>query len=185
MEDMEIIDLYWSRNEEAISHTQQKYGAYCTKIANNILYNREDSMECVNDTWLKAWNAMPEERPNLLAAFLGAITRNLSLDRYRKTHADKRGKGEAELVFDEMQDCLTTDGPEQQLEANQLTEHINAFLENMEKESRMIFVRRYWYMDSIKEIAERYEMSDSKVKSSLLRSRQKLSAYLVKEGYAV
>lgn len=185
MEDMEIIDLYWSRNEAAISHTQQKYGAYCTKIANNILYNREDCMECVNDTWLKAWNAMPEARPNQLAAFLGAITRNLSLDRYRKSHANKRGKGEVELVFDELQDCLAADGPEQQMEMNQLTEHINMFLEKMEKENRMIFVRRYWYMDSVKEIADRYEISEGKVKSSLFRSRKRLSEYLVKEGYII
>ena len=185
MEDNEIIDLYWDRDETAISHTQQKYGAYCTKIANNILYEKEDSLECVNDTWLKAWNSMPQERPNLLAAFLGAITRHLSLDRYRRKHAGKRGKGEAELIFDEMQDTLTSDGPEQQIEALQLTAHINLFLDKIGKENRMIFVRRYWYMDSVKDIAKRYEISESKVKSSLLRSRKKLPAYLAKEGYVL
>lgn len=183
MEDTDIIDLYWQRDEQAITHTQQKYGNYCTKIANNILYDREDSLECVNDTWLKAWNAMPDERPNLLQAFLGAITRNLSLDRYRKNHASKRGNGETEMIFDEIRDCLTTEGPEKHLESDLLTEHINSFLKKMEKESRIIFVRRYWYMDPVKEIANRYRISESKVKSSLLRSRKKLSAYLVKEGY--
>ena len=104
MEDEKIIDLYWNRDQGAIGHTAEKYGSYCGRIAKNILLNKEDCEECVNDTWLRAWNAMPDERPAILSAFLGAITRNLSLDRYRKLHTAKRGKGEVEFIFDELTD---------------------------------------------------------------------------------
>ena len=124
--------------------------------------NKEDCEECVNDTWLRAWNAMPDERPAILSAFLGAITRNLSLDRYRKLHTAKRGKGEVELVA-----C------------------INHFLKNLPKEHRVMFVRRYWYFDSITEIAERCACSEAKVKTTLFRVRGKLLDYLKKEGYAL
>lgn len=185
MEDEKIIDLYWERNQSAITETEGKYGAYCHRIAWNILYNREDCEECVNDTWMRAWNAMPMERPGILSAFLGAITRNLSLDRYRKLHSKKRGEGEVAYVFDELTDCVAKEGPEQQADVNALTEALNVFLGKMEQESRMIFVRRYWYMDSIEAIAAKYAISESKVKSSLFRSRNKLRTYLQQEGFTV
>ncbi len=185
MEDEKIIDLYWDRDQSAIVKTEEKYGSYCHRIAWNILYNKEDSEECVNDTWMRAWNSMPTERPNILSAFLGAITRNLSLDRYRRQHAKKRGEGEVAFVFDELQDCLTIDGPEQQIDANLLVDALNHFLEKMEKENRIIFVRRYWYMDSIEAIAKRFSISESKVKSSLFRSRNKLRDYLQQEGFSL
>ena len=185
MEDEKIIDLYWNREQTAIIETEAKYGAYCHHIAWNILNNNQDSEECVNDTWLRAWNSMPTERPGILSAFLGAITRNLSLDCYRKKHAKKRGEGEVMYVFEELQDCFLNDGPEQQSEANALVEALNYFLSKMEKDNRMIFVRRYWYMDSVEGIAKRYGISESKVKSSLFRSRNKLRDFLQKEGFAV
>lgn len=185
MEDEKIIDLYWDRDQSAILKTEEKYGSYCHRIAWNILYNKEDCEECVNDTWMRAWNAMPTERPNILSAFLGAITRNLSLDRYRKQHAKKRGEGEVAFVFDELQDCLMAEGPEQQMDANLLVDALNRFLERMEKENRIIFVRRYWYMDSIDAIAKRFSISESKVKSSLFRSRNKLRDYLQQEGFSI
>ncbi len=185
MEDEKIIDLYWERNQRAVGVTEEKYGAYCRKIAWNILYNQEDCEECVNDTWLRAWNAMPDERPCMLSAFLGAITRNLSLDRYRKLHAGKRGNGEMAYVYDELSDCIAGEGPEEQADANALTETLNAFLKQTEKENRMIFIRRYWYMESVGAIAKKYGISESKVKSSLFRTRNKLRAYLHKEGYQV
>lgn len=183
MEDEKIIDLYWNRNQEAIQRTEEKYGTYCKRIAWNILANHEDCEECVNDTWMRAWNSMPSERPNLLAAFLGAITRNLSLDRYRKQHAKKRGAGEVTFVYDELRDCLSDEGPEQQMDAELLVEALNRFLQQMERENRIIFVRRYWYMDSVSEIAKRFSISESKVKSSLFRSRNKLRSYLQQEGF--
>lgn len=185
MEDERIIELYWERNQQAIAATEEKYGAYCRKIAYNILYNHEDCEECVNDTWFRAWNAMPDERPGILSAFLGAITRNLSLDCYRKLHSKKRGNGEMTYVFDELSDCIAGDGPEQQADANALAEALNDFLQQTEKENRMIFIRRYWYMESVSAIAEKYGISESRVKSSLFRTRKKLHKFLLREGYAV
>ena len=183
MEDEKIIDLYWARNQSAIAETEQKYGNYCRKIAGNILYSREDSEECVNDTWLKAWNSMPEERPSILSAFLGAITRNLSLDRYRRHHAAKRGGGEVSYIFDEMWDCAGGENPSEWVEQQALVECINTFLEELDAESRVLFVRRYWYMDSIADIAGRFGFSESRVKSNLFRTRNKLRMRLVQEQF--
>lgn len=183
MEDEKIVDLYWDRNQSAIAETEQKYGSYCRRIADNILYSREDSEECVNDTWLKAWNCMPQERPSILGAFLGAITRNLSLDRYRRHHAAKRGSGEVSYIFDEMRDCAGGENPSEWAEQKALVECINAFLEELETESRVMFVRRYWYMDSISDIAARFGFSESMVKSNLFRTRNKLRTRLIQEQF--
>ena len=147
MEDEKIIALYWDRDQTAIAETQQKYGRYCGSIAHNIVHDAQDAEECVNDTWMRAWNSMPRERPHLLAAFLGAITRNLS-----------------------------------QIERKELAASINRFLEGLDRESRIIFMRRYWYMDGIGAIAGRLAVSESKVKSSLYRSRGKLRMHLEREG---
>ena len=185
MEDEKIIDLYWERSERAIAETERKYGAYCRSIATHILYNQEDSEECVNDTYLRAWNAMPKERPAILSAFLGAITRNLSLDRYRKNHSAKRGGKEVAFVFDELIDCVSKEDGLQSLEEKELVESLNCFLKGLRQEQRVLFLRRYWYMDSIAEIAARYSMSESKVKSILFRTRKKLWEQLQKEGYVL
>lgn len=182
MEDEKIIELYWERNQSAITQTEQKYGSYCRRIADNILYDREDCEECLNDTWLRAWNSMPTERPRILSAFLGAITRNLSLDRYRRKHSAKRGKGEIPYIFDELRDCAGREEPSAHIEQKELISGINRFLAGLDTESRVIFVRRYWYMDSIGTIAGRLAVSESKVKSSLFRSRKKLREYLEREG---
>ena len=133
MEDEKIIDLYWNRDQGAIGHTAEKYGSYCGRIAKNILLNKEDCEECVNDTWLRAWNAMPDERPAILSAFLGAITRNLSLDRYRKLHTAKRGKGEVEFIFDELTDQEDKKEPSHYIEEQELVACINHFLKNLPK----------------------------------------------------
>jgi RNA polymerase sigma-70 factor (ECF subfamily) len=185
MEDTKIIDLYWDRDETAIRHTAEKYGRYCAKIAANILDDKGDCEECVNDTYWRAWNAMPTERPEILSAFLGAITRNLSLDRYRKSHRKKRGQGKMALVYEELKECVGESEMEHQVNAMALTACINQFLAEMEKENRIIFVRRYWYMDSTAAIAGRLCVSESKVKSSLFRSRKKLRSVLVQEGFEV
>lgn len=182
MEDQAIVQLYWDRKEEAITQTQEKYQHYCYKIAWNVLENQMDSEECVNDTYLKAWNSMPDQRPDLLKAFLGTITRNLSLDRYRQIHSKKRGGGNYEAVLDDLTDCMTQDGPEQQLEITMLTELLNQFLESLDPETRRIFVRRYWYMDPMKEIATRMDISEGKVKTVLYRTRRKMAGFLQKEG---
>lgn len=182
MEDKQIIELYWKRDQSAITQTEQKYGGYCRRIANNILSNWEDCEECINDTWFRAWNAMPEERPYMLGAFLGAITRNLSLDRYRRKYAARRGSGEVPYIFDELRDCIGGEDPTAYVELAELVDALNRFLLRLNEEGRVMFVRRYWYMDSIETIAKRLGVSESKVKSSLFRSRKKLHKFLEKES---
>ncbi|MBQ7840563.1 MAG: sigma-70 family RNA polymerase sigma factor [Lachnospiraceae bacterium] len=183
MEDEKIIDLYWARQENAIMETDKKYGNYCRSISLHILKNQEDTEECVNDTWLRAWDTMPPKRPDFLAAFLGKITRNLSISRYRMTHAQKRGSGEVDLLLMELEECLpSAKSVEEEIEGKETVAAINRFLYQIDEESRNIFVRRYFYVDSIKEIANRFDVSESKVKSQLFRIRNRLKDHLEKEG---
>lgn len=182
MEDIKLLELYESRNEEAITYTKAKYGVYCLSIAMRILQNREDAMECENDTYLKAWNTIPPKKPAPLSAYLGAITRNLSLDRLRKKNALKR----SELVwvsFEELEECIPSGKSiQEELEAKELADYLSAFLNKLSWDERNVFLNRYWYFLSIKEISEKYGFTQSKVKMMLLRTRDKLSAYLSKEG---
>ena len=186
MEDSRIISLYWARSEQAITETDKKYGAYCRRIADNILNDRQDSEECVNDTWLRAWNAMPPQRPSKLAAFLGTIARNLALDRWRESRTKHRGGGQVELALEELAECISSrDGEERWMEELVLTEVLNRFLTILPQESRIIFLRRYWYLCPVKEIARSMGVSENKVKMSLMRSRNKLRELLEKEGITV
>lgn len=186
MEDQKIVDLYWARSERAIDETDRKYGRYCGAIAFNILHNREDSDECVSDTYLQAWNSMPTERPSLLGAFLAKITRNLSLNRYRTAHAQKRGGGETAALLDELAECVAgNDSLESTVDEMETARSIDRFLQTLDKESRVFFVRRYFYADSIAYIANRFGASESKVKSNLMRTRTKLRSWLEKEGVTV
>lgn len=183
MDDEQIVDLYWARSEIAISETANKYGRYCHSIAYNILHNNEDSEECVNDTYMRAWGAVPPQRPNRLSAFLGKITRNLSLNRYEKYTAQKHGEGQVPMALDELQECIpVSDNVEQVIEDAELVELFNHFLATLPQEVRKIFMRRYWYLSSIKEIAEDYGFNESKVKMILLRARNELKQILEKEG---
>ena len=183
MEDNGIVDLYWERSETAISETSKKYSRYCRFISFNILRNNEDAEECVNDTYLRAWNAMPPNRPNCLATFLGKITRNLSLDKFKKYNAEKRGLGQTELVLSEVDDCVPSSSTvEQDIAEKELVEILDRFLENLPKEKRIMFMQRYWYLMPIKEIAERSGESESQVKSALFRTRNNLKTILEKEG---
>ena len=183
MEDRQIIDLYFRRDEDAIVRTREKYGGYCYRIAANILSAHEDAEECVSDTWLRAWNAIPPARPNPMRPFLGRITRNLALSRWRKSRAAKRGGSEAALCFEELSDCLPggTD-PERIVEAKVLEEAVNAFLAALKQNERSVFLARYWYFAPVREIAARTGKTESAVKSSLLRTRRKLYDYLNGEG---
>ncbi|MCI6729551.1 MAG: sigma-70 family RNA polymerase sigma factor [Candidatus Faecousia sp.] len=182
MDDNLIIDLYWSRSEAAISETDRKYGPYCRSIAYGILQNHEDSEECVSDTWLRAWEAMPPQRPNRLSAFLGKITRNLALDRFDYHHAAKRSAAFDQLLS-ELNECIPDRRDDYaQLELTQLLNH---FLRSLPREHRNLFLRRYWYCESIEDLAKRYTMSQSAVKSNLFRTRNKLKAYLEKEGVGI
>jgi RNA polymerase sigma-70 factor (ECF subfamily) len=184
MNDAEIVLLYWERNEQAIPATAEKYENYCTTIARNILGNREDAEECVNDTYLNAWNAMPPHRPAILATFLGKITRNLSLNRFRHNTADKRGGGPLPAVLDELSELVSGgDDVEQAFQTGELVKAIDAFLDTLSPEKRCIFVRRYWYTDSISDIAVRFGMKDGAVTMTLSRLRKKLHSYLEERGF--
>lgn len=186
MEDKRILDLYWARSERAISETADKYGRYCHFIAYGILQNAEDSEECVNETWLKAWGLMPPKRPDRLSTFLGKITRNLSLNRYKQYTAEKRGGGQTALALDELQECIpASDRVERIVDDLVLTEVLNRFLASLPVERRKIFMRRYWYLSSVKEIAEDFGIGESKVKMALLRSRNELKNLMEKEGIAL
>ena len=186
MDDTAIIELYWTRSETAIEETDNKYGGYCTKIAMNILQNREDSEECVNDTYLKTWEAVPPQRPVIFISFLGRITRNLSLNKYKERNTQKRGGSEINLLLSELEDCIPSgNNTEAEYEASTITKTIDNFLYSVDSSNRIIFVRRYWYADSIESISKRFSMSESKVKSILFRTRSKLKNYLEKEGVMI
>ena len=183
MEDSKIIDLYWARKEQALSETDAKYGSYCRTIAHNILHNHEDTEECVSDTWLHAWNAMPPQRPGVLSAFLGRITRNLSFDRCKYQQAEKRGGGALPLALDELGECIPArSGVEHELEHRELAAAIDAFLRALPEKECNLFLRRYWCVDTIEDIANSFGFSQSKVKSMLLRTRKKLRRELEQEG---
>ena len=182
MEDSKIIELFWERSENAISEADAKYGKYCYAIAYNILYSEPDSEECVNDTYLRAWNAIPPERPLHLRAFLGRITRNLALNRYAVLHAKKRGNG-TELALEELAEVLADPDSEiDRAETDALREALNRFLGSLPRDTRIMFVRRYFYLLSITEIADGLGASENRVKVTLHRTREKLRSYLEKEG---
>ncbi len=183
MEDSKITDLYWERAEIAIGETAKKYSRYCHSISFNILHNKEDAEECVNDTYLNAWNAMPPKRPNCLATFLGKITRNLSLDKFKKYSAEKRGRGQMEIALSELDEVIpSTTSVEQAINEKELAELLDKFLGGLPKQKRIIFVQRYWYLMSIKAMAEQLSISESQVKSTLFRIRSELKSHLKREG---
>ena len=183
MDDNQIIDLYWSRQETAISETKKKYEKYLFSIANHILAHYEDAEDSVNDTYLGAWNTMPPHRPAVLSTFLGKITRRLALKKHRMNTAGKRGGTKADLSLDELSDCIPANCTiDDQLDNRELVSVLNDFLTGLPAPQRQVFVCRYWYCDSIAEIAQRFSWSESKVKMTLLRTREKLRLRLKKEG---
>ncbi|MFR3484780.1 MAG: RNA polymerase sigma factor [Clostridia bacterium] len=182
MDDEQILDLYWKRSESAITETAKKFGRYCWTIAWNILSDAADAEECENDVYLAAWNTIPPKRPAHLAIFLGRLTRNIALDKYDYKTAQKRNQ-KFEQILSELEDCLVSPhSVETQYEAGQTAETINRFLREQPYESRAVFLRRYWYSDSIRDIAKQFGISESKVKSMLFRTRNRLRQYLEKEG---
>lgn len=184
MTDDQIIDLYWSRNEQAITYTDHAYGHKLQNVAGHILMKYEDAQECVNDTYLKTWNSIPPQRPTYFFAFLAKICRHLA---FGKLDWDKAQKRRAEVVTlsEEMQLCIPDRGWERRLEAQEIGHLLNEFLAVTPEESRVIFLRRYWYGDSVAEIAQRLDIGQSKVKTSLHRTRAKLKSFLEKEGIRV
>lgn len=186
MTDYDIVKLYLDRKETAIKETDKKYGSYCHTIAENILRSRPDSEECVNDTYLKAWNSIPPSKPQRLSTYLGKITRNLAINRYNRLRAEKRGGGEAELILSELEGCLPSEyTTEKEYDEKQLVKSIEAFLKNESNENRRIFLLRYWYAFSVSDIAKELHYSESKIKSILFRQRNKLRDHLEKEGILI
>lgn len=183
MEDSQIIDLYWKRSANAISESKIKYGAYCETIANNILHSKYDSDECVNDTWYRAWNAIPPEKPGKLALFFGKITRNLAIDRFRNKMAKKSGSGQTQICLDELSECIGENGHFEDRLA--LKDGLNNFLRSLPEKNRDIFMMRYWYMMAVSDIAKRNGISEGSVKMILQRLRKKLKIFLEKEGIIV
>jgi RNA polymerase sigma-70 factor (ECF subfamily) len=184
MEDSHIVELYWARSETAIAETASKYGKYCRSIAYSILNNSEDADECVNDALMGAWNSMPPHRPSVLSAFLGKITRRMSINRWQEKYAAKRGGGEVVLVLDELFDCIPSDKTiSSELEEKELSKIIDAFLDRLPLVEQKVFICRYWYMNSISEISKQFGFSECKTKSMLYRTRGKLTSALRKEGY--
>lgn len=183
MKDDHIIELYFARSENAIKETDKKYGSYCAYIAENILHNSQDSEECVNDTYLRAWGSIPPKRPQSLRTYLGKITRGLAINRYKALCAKKRGGTSTDIVLSELEMCIpSTASVEGAIDEALLVKSIETFLKGQSTQNRNIFLRRYWYCDAISTIAEDFSMSESKVTSILFRQRVKLKEYLEKEG---
>ena len=183
MDDDVIIRLYWDRDQSAIRATAEKYGSFLHSLSWNILRSHTDAEECVNDTYLRTWNAIPPARPTAFRAWLGRIVRNLSLDRWKSARAEKRGGDAVEMLLGELDDCVPTpDQVEKHLEDQEIARLISVFLRTLSSETRTIFLRRYWYGDSMTEIAAKLHCSEGKVKSSLFRTRKALRSYLEKEG---
>ena len=184
MEDREIVELYWQRREEALGESREKYGGLCHRVALGVLGSAEDAAEAVNDALLRAWNSIPPQRPNCLDAYLAKLSRRAAVDLLRHERAHKRWSGEAALALEELEDCVPgASGPEEALEAAELASLIARFLRAQPEESRKVFLRRYWYVESVAAIAEAFGFSESKVKSLLFRTRKSLRSYLEKEGY--
>ncbi len=186
MEDRQILALYQERDERAIAETDSKYGSYCYMVAKKILDIHEDAEECVNDTWMRAWETIPPQVPEVFRIFLAKITRNLALDTYRANTAKKRGNGEFTAVLDELEEVIAGgEQPEEALESKELSETIKSFVDTLPKRDGDIFLRRYFYMDSTREIAERYAMKEANVLTILSRTRKILKDRLIKEGYVL
>lgn len=183
MNDSQIVDLYWQRDERAITETANKYGNYCYKIAYNILADSEDSEECVNDTLHGAWNSMPENRPSRLAPYLAKLTRWLSLKRLRERNTLKRSGNEISVALEELSESLDSGvNIQEQIELNELYKAIEAYLDSIDEQMRNVFIARYWFMLPVSQIAEKFNFSESKVKSMLMRTRIRLKIYLEEEG---
>lgn len=182
MNDEQIVELYFKRDEQALAVTTEKYGSYCYSIAYGILHNEEDSEESVNDTYLSAWNSIPPHKPEILRTFLGKITRRISVDRWRRSTAEKRGGGEMTEVLEELSECISQSGePVRETEKKLLNESVNDFVTRLKPDEQRVFLCRYWYAEPVRDIAKRFGFSESKVKTMLLRTRNKLKKHLETE----
>ena len=186
MEDEQILELYFARNEQALAETDRKYGSYCYSLANSILQNQQDAEETVSDTYMKAWNSIPPKRPDIFKMFLAKITRNLAFSRWRQYSAEKRGGGEMCIVLDELEECIPDHGSvEDHLNSKELLKTILGFLDTLPTREQDIFLRRYFFVEESAVIAKRYDMKPATVLRTLSRTRRKLKTYLTQEGYTI
>ena len=184
MDDRRIVELFLERSEEAILETDIKYGRYCHKIAFNVLGNDEDSEECVNDAYMRAWGSIPPNEPDSMASYIGRITRNLALDKLRQKQSDKRGNGEVPVVLDELAECVSGhDELERRQDSAEIAAAIDSFLDELNSVERGVFMRRYWMMEPIADVANRYDISVSKTTTMLFRLRNRLKKHFMKEGF--
>lgn len=185
IDDIELIRLYQTRSEEAITASQRQYGAYCHKIALHVLGNAEDAGECVNDVWLKAWNGIAHDAPPNLRAYFAKLTRQLAIDRWRSHHSVKRGSGEVTLCLNELSECVqAAEDVESAIEQKELAQTLKRFVQTLEPTQRDVFICRYWYFDTVAEIAKRFGFTRSKIASMLHRTRKQLKSYLKECGYS-
>lgn len=184
MEDAQIVKLYWERNPEAIARSREKYGIYCFSLADRIVTSREDAEECVNDTWLHAWNSMPPHRPSALRIFLAKITRRVALNRWKAASAQKRGGGQLPLVLDELSECVSgQEDAEGAVETRELRRLLDQFIRELPAREGNIFLRRYFFTEPVGEIARQWGLTENHVSVLLSRTRKKLKLLLEKEGY--
>lgn len=183
MEDSAIVELYWQRKEQAITESDLKYGGYCRNIARNICCCNEDAEECINDTWMSAWNQMPDKRPKNLGGFLSTICRNFAINRKRSLSRQKRGGNRLEMALSELESCIPAPkSVEEEYELSELMNAIDSFCITLRIDDRRIFIARYWFIASNAEIAKKLGFSEGKVRTSLYRTRLRLRDYLEKEG---
>ena len=186
MDDQEIIARFFARDEEGLTAARVRYEPYCAAVARSLLNDPRDQEECLSDTWLRAWNAIPPQRPRSLGAFLAKITRNLAINRLRDGNAQRRGGGQVPLALEELRECVSPEGsPEGELDRQAAEEALNRFLDGLPPLQREVFLRRYWYLDSIEDIARRAGWSKSRVTTTLHRLRVRLRAHLIQEGIDV
>lgn len=186
MQDDKIVELYWQKDESAIKETQQKYDRYLYKIAYNILADSEDSKESVNDTYLGAWNSIPPHKPVTLSTYLGKLTRRISIDVFRRKNREKRRGTQYAVSLSELEECVSVgDVTADAVDVKMLGEALNRFLQGVSEEARHTFIGRYYFCDSVREVATYCGMSEAQAKSLLYRTRQELKAYLEKEGYVL
>lgn len=184
MEDREIVAMYWARNPDAIAATQEKYGIFCYQLAWRVLSQGEDAQECVNDTYLAAWNAMPPHRPQVLSMFLVKLLRRIAINRLKHNLTQKQGGGAVPMPLEELSECLAgCDSPENQVVARELSQTIRRFVKGLPPREQSLFVRRYFFTETLEQIAADYAMTQNHVAVMLHRTRRKLKAYLIQEGY--
>lgn len=184
MEDCEIVAMYWARNPDAIAATQDKYGMFCYQLAYRVLSHGEDAQECVNDTYLAAWNAIPPHRPQVLSMFLAKLLRRIAINRLRHSLSQKQGGSAVPVPLEELSQCLSgCESPENQVVARELSQAIRRFVEGLPSREQTLFVRRYFFAEPLAEIAADYAMTENHVAVMLHRTRQKLKTHLIQEGY--